>query len=114
MVGNGWEIVVAAAIGAALVGTNVQCSSNDAGGVDVVVGNHYVMDEFGTFAGDLVHGDRLDLVMVDGRATVTGGHLEGDELERCDWYGGELIWHPADSIDEIGLAGRKVCEGVSF
>jgi hypothetical protein len=45
----------------------------------------------------------LDLIMVSGPGIQ----------ERCDFYGGRLEFHEPDAIDELGLAGRHVCEDVA-
>jgi hypothetical protein len=94
--GIGWAI----AVGAAAIGLVSSCEPDGS----VTVGTHYLMDEGVAFEGDLVHGDRLDLIMVE----------DGGELARCDHYGGVLEVQVLDVIDEAGQAPRVVCVRVAF
>jgi hypothetical protein len=100
--GVGWAI--AGAVGSAVIGVVPSCTGNPDGTVTVTYGSHHLIGEYEDFAGDLVHGDRLDLVMVAGPGIQ----------ERCDHYGGVLEWHAADSVDEQGQEGRYVCTWVDF
>ena len=86
-------------VGAALIGAIVSCSPLPDGTVEVTVGNHYLLAEGVAFEGDLVHGDRLDIVMV----------ADDDWAATCDDMGGEPIFDP-EARPEVAY----VCEDVDF
>jgi len=79
------------AVGAAVVGCNVT--------PDGAIGNHYLLEEGVAFEGDLVHGDRLDIVM----------DPDGDWIATCEDMGGEPIFDP-EAIEAVAY----VCEDVDF
>jgi hypothetical protein len=81
--------VIGTAVGAAAIGVIPQCSAAPDGSVVVTYGTHYLMDEGVTFEGDLVAGDRLDLLMV----------MDGAEFERCFRVGGDLVGKVCQDID---------------
>lgn len=72
-------------IGAALIGTIASCNPDGT----ISTGNHYLLEENVRFEGDLVHGDRLDIIMV----------MDGGELIRCDHIGGKLNVNVCEDVD---------------
>jgi hypothetical protein len=84
-------IATCVVIGSAVVGCNVA--------PDGAIGSHHVIAEGVAFEGDLVHGDRLDIIMVG----------DADWVATCNDMGGEPIFDPAKP-ESIAF----VCEDVDF
>jgi hypothetical protein len=101
-VGVGWSI--AGAVGSAVIGVIPSCNVSESGEVTVTYGQHHLLVEGVQFEGDLVSGDRLDIIM----------NPEGDTRARCDHMGGRLELHLPDAVDEVGQVAREVCAEVDF